>query len=92
MVFSVYDAKARLSELLRLVRARGEVVITQHGRPVARLVPYDDAEDEESLDDRLGRLTASGLLSRTTANSSGVRVPAGARSDGALRRFLEDRA
>jgi prevent-host-death family protein len=34
-----YDAKTRLSELLDRV-ARGEqIVITRHGKPVARLVP-----------------------------------------------------
>ena len=34
-----YDAKARLSELLDRVEKGEEIVITRHGKPVARLVP-----------------------------------------------------
>ncbi|MBI4956801.1 MAG: type II toxin-antitoxin system Phd/YefM family antitoxin [Myxococcales bacterium] len=36
---SVYNAKTQLSRLLAAVEAGEEVVITRHGRPVARLVP-----------------------------------------------------
>jgi len=38
-VVSVYDAKAQLSKLLGRVEAGEEIVISRHGRPVARLVP-----------------------------------------------------
>lgn len=34
---NVKEAKARLSELLERARAGDEVVITRHGRPMARL-------------------------------------------------------
>jgi prevent-host-death family protein len=34
-----YEAKARLSELIHKAEAGETVVITRHGRPVARLVP-----------------------------------------------------
>jgi len=37
-VVSVYDAKTHLSRLLDAVEAGEEVIITRHGRPVARLV------------------------------------------------------
>lgn len=37
---NVYDAKSRFSRLLAQVEAGDEVVISRHGRPVARLVPY----------------------------------------------------
>ncbi len=36
---SAYDAKARLSALLRQVEGGETVVITRHGHPVARLEP-----------------------------------------------------
>jgi prevent-host-death family protein len=39
MEVSVYAAKARLSALLDRAVAGEEVVITRHGRPIARLVP-----------------------------------------------------
>jgi len=35
----VFEAKARLSELIDQVLAGTEVVITRRGRPVARIVP-----------------------------------------------------
>jgi prevent-host-death family protein len=34
----VYEAKSRLSDLVRLIEAGNEVTITRHGEPVARLV------------------------------------------------------
>lgn len=42
---SVSRLKARLSEYLRLVRGGGEVVVTDRGRPVARLSPIDVTGD-----------------------------------------------
>jgi len=39
MNVGVYEAKSRLSELLQQVRSGKEVVITSHGKPIARLVP-----------------------------------------------------
>ena len=38
----VYEAKAKLSELLDRVREGEEVVITRLGVPVARLAPVED--------------------------------------------------
>jgi prevent-host-death family protein len=37
--FGVFEAKARLSELIDQALAGKEVVITRHGQPVARIVP-----------------------------------------------------
>ena len=34
-----YDAKTRLSELLDRVEKGEQIIITRHGKPVARLVP-----------------------------------------------------
>jgi prevent-host-death family protein len=34
-----YDAKARLSELLDRVEGGEQIVITRHGKPIARLIP-----------------------------------------------------
>ena len=41
----MFEAKTRLSTLVEHVRGGQEVVITRHGNPVARLVPYQ-TEDE----------------------------------------------
>lgn len=41
-ISDTYSAKAHLSRLLDEVEAGGEVVITRRGKPVAKLVPYDE--------------------------------------------------
>lgn len=38
----IYDARARLSELVEKVEAGEEVVLTRRGQPVVRLVPARD--------------------------------------------------
>lgn len=42
-----FDAKNRLGQLLDLVERGEEVVITRHGKPVARLVPPQGGADRE---------------------------------------------
>lgn len=37
--FGVYEAKAKLSQLVEHAAAGEEIVITRHGEPVAKLVP-----------------------------------------------------
>jgi prevent-host-death family protein len=37
-----YEAKTHLSRLLEEVEAGGEVVVTKHGRPIARIVPIEE--------------------------------------------------
>jgi prevent-host-death family protein len=56
MVAGVAQLKAKLSEYLARVRAGEEVVITDHGRPVAKLVPATGA------DERLLELERQGLV------------------------------
>ena len=39
------EAKSKLSALLRRAERGEEIVITRHGRPVAKLVPMGDTRD-----------------------------------------------
>jgi prevent-host-death family protein len=66
------DAKARFSELLDQVEHGETVVITRHGRPIARLVPESDRRQQEidealegikRLQKETGRITLEELLS-----------------------------
>ena len=59
---SISEAKAALSEQIRHVKRGEEVVITDRGRPVARLVPAVD----RSGDAEMAALEASGLIRRGT--------------------------
>ncbi len=54
-----YDAKTRLSELLDRVEAGEQIVITRHGRPVARLVPENE-HDRIAARASVARLAALG--------------------------------
>ena len=51
----IRDLKARLSECVRQVKAGATIVVTEHGRPVARLVPAP-----ASARDRMLALVATG--------------------------------
>lgn len=91
-VFSVYDAKTNFSKLLRIVKANHEVIITDRGQPVARLVAETSAAlSEDPLEARLDELEASGrLIPAKKSAANWKHLPRG-KSPGALRRFFEER-
>lgn len=89
---SVAELKARLSEHLRTVKAGGEILVTERGRPVARLVPVSAELAGES---RLAQLERAGLvrasggrLSADFLTATRPRDPAGR----ALEIVLEERS
>ncbi|PIR23395.1 MAG: hypothetical protein COV44_03070 [Deltaproteobacteria bacterium CG11_big_fil_rev_8_21_14_0_20_45_16] len=86
--YSIYDAKAKLSELLRFVKANGPVVITERGKPIAQVVPYQ-VVNEASLETRLQQLEEYGLLKRRSESYEKFKPLA--KKPGALKRFLESR-
>jgi len=47
--FGAFEAKNRLSELLELVEHGEEVMITKHGRPVAKLVGVDSGRRAQRI-------------------------------------------
>lgn len=88
MTHSVASAKARLSELIRAAHDQKEVIITDRGRPVARIVPYH--AEAESLDDRLTAFRERGKLVPASSSPSDP-WPAPTKAPGALARFLRER-
>ena len=56
---AVSEIKARLSEYLNQVKAGMEVLITDRGKPVARLVPVSRSKD---LKESLTRMEKQGLI------------------------------
>jgi prevent-host-death family protein len=90
--YSLYDAKAKLSQLVRQVREGATVIITVHGEPAAELRPIAPSTERETNDERLDTLSARGLLSPARMKPSAANAwPIGTRKGGALKRFLEDR-
>lgn len=60
MIVNTHEAKTRLSELLRKVEAGEEVIIGRAGRPVARLMPYEDSPEPRQPGAWTGRVRISG--------------------------------
>jgi prevent-host-death family protein len=56
---SVSELKARLSEYLNQVKAGTEVLVTDRGKPVARMVPVSRTKD---LKESWGRMEKQGLI------------------------------
>ena len=85
--YSLYDAKTRLSEIVRRVREGDTVTITYHGKPVAEIRPIPKAK--QSLDERVRELEARGVIVGSGKPRSKLRPIA--RRPGALKRFLAER-
>lgn len=56
----IRDAKIHLSRYLKLVQKGEEVVITDHGRPVGKIVPIGGRD--LSLTERIERLVERGVM------------------------------
>lgn len=84
--YSLYEAKARLSALVRRVREGGRVIITVRGEPAAELRPIQ--QGDPGLPARLARLEERGIVVRQDREADLAPI---ARRPGALQRFLEDR-
>ena len=63
-----FEAKTRLGELLDRCQRGETIVITRHGHPVARLVPYRQSVDPASVGAVVEKLRTFG---------KGTRLPAG---------------
>ena len=87
---NVAQLKAKLSEYLRQVKSGGEVVITERGVPVARLVPLDPDERRATREQRLIR---AGILRPATNPNVKLGMPPGDPKvgTGVLKALLDER-
>ena len=85
--YSLYDAKAKLSALVRKVRDGHHVTITLHGEPVAELRPIQKTEG--GIAARLKELEERGVIH--PAVDPRAPLKAIAKRPGALKRFLDER-
>jgi prevent-host-death family protein len=86
---SIYEAKARFSELVRRVRERGErITITYHGEPVAEIRPIEEP-GAAGWAARLRELEQRGVLQRAEPRTEPLRPIA--RRPGGVQRFLRER-
>lgn len=85
--YSTYEAKAKLSEILRQVRQGATVTISYHGEPVAEIRPV--RRGIAGLADRLRELEVRGVV--VGPGKPPGRLRPLARRRGALARFLRAR-
>lgn len=85
--YSTYEAKARFSEVLRLVREGRTVTVSYRGEPVAEIRSI--RRQPATMDERLEDLERRGVLVRS--GESRRPIAATARRPGALERFLAER-
>ena len=86
--FSVYEAKARFSEVIRQVREGGVVTVTYRGTPVAEIRSIKPRQ-RQAVEQRLAELESSGVLVRAKGTEQTLR-PVAPRP-GALARFIAER-
>lgn len=90
--YSIYDAKAKLSALVRQVREGQTFVITVHGEPVAELRPIAKIDKPSSFAERLTELEERGELTRSKRKpGEKPNFRLGKPKPGALKRFLAER-
>ena len=86
---SISELKASLSEYLKIVRTGEDVVITDRGNPVARIVKMEGVRKE---DERRVRLARQGIVGLRKGRLRNVTVPPGKAPSGVLAALLEERA
>ena len=87
--YSIYEAKSKFSQILRLVKTSRNVTITERGVPIARISIYSEPK---SLEMRLEEMLAQGRLIRPKILlSQTLKALKTHKRPGALVRFLEER-
>jgi len=67
MSVGIREAKARLSQLLKIVQKGGEIVLTERGRPVGKIVPLP--KEALSLAARMKELEEAGAVESIPARA-----------------------
>jgi len=85
--YSLYEAKAKLSAIIRKVREGQAVVVTLHGEPVAEIRAISPRS--AGLGARMEQLAERGIIVRNPNRAQDPRTIV--KRPGALKRFLDDR-
>lgn len=83
-VYSIYDVKAKLSQLLRLVKEGETVIISDRGTPQFEIILY---QKSENFSDRIKELTMRGMIQPATEST----LQPIANIEGVVERFLQSR-
>ena len=66
----VRELKNRLTHYLRLTKKGEEIVVTEHGKPIALIQKIEKAQKKSSLEARLAKAAADGKLTLPTRKPS----------------------
>lgn len=87
VVYSTYEAKARFSEVMRLVREGGTVTVTYRGDAVAEIRPIE--RGPRSVEEHFAELEKRGIV--VPAKDPHGTLSVGSPRPGGLARFLAER-
>ena len=87
--YSIYEAKAHLSEVIRLVKKNYQITITERGQPVAVVTLYQKSLNDFDIHKNIKDLTDAGHIKRAKKHTIGSFK--GRARPGGLKRFLESR-
>jgi prevent-host-death family protein len=85
--YSVFEAKTKLSEILRLVKRGIAVTISQRGQPVAQVIPLN-SEKNQTLSTRLEEAQKLSQLKKGLGQWNQIEMVF---VEGATKRFLKNR-
>lgn len=84
----VREAKISLSKLLKMVKNGNEVILTDRGRPVGKIVPLE--EESLPLDVRIKRLEEQGVIENRGEKTREEIPPPIPLQNGIAQRFLQE--
>ena len=87
----VRELKNRLTHYLQRAKKGEEVIVTERGRPVAVLQSLEHADRAATVETRLARLAARGLVTLPTRKSFGRTRPLRISGPPVSKTILEDR-
>ena len=56
---NIHEAKTHLSRLLEKIESGEDIVITRHGKPIARLIPFEEPAIQRKPDCLKGKIKMS---------------------------------
>jgi len=87
-VVGIRDAKINLSKLVKLVQDGNEVLLTDRGRPVGKIVPV--LPQAMTLAERLKRLEERGIIEQTSERHMKKVPPPLPLEEGLAQKFLQE--
>lgn len=84
----IREAKIELSKILKRVKSGREVIITDRGRPIAKIVPL--GLENLPLEERVKRLEGQGLLTAIVRKSRKPLPPPLPAPEGQVQRLLQE--